>query len=596
MSDASSPPVLATRRPPLVAPRWGWAVVLALAAGAALVAVAATRTLPPTPAEPPPAPAAPVAADPPSPMATQQKAREKRKIAAPELTGGVAWLNSAGPLWIHDSFNPLVERPSLRGKIVLLDFWTLCCINCLHNLPDMAKLQKKYANQLVVIGVHSPKFDSEKSIASIRQAILRYQIEHPVVSDAHHAIWDKYECDAWPTLVLIDPEGNLCGYTTGEGNYELLDIVIGRLVEEHRQKKTLNETPLRFDLAKYRETPTPLYFPGKVLADPHSRRLFIADSTHHRIVVTDLAGHQQAVIGTGIPGKKDGQFNEAQFDDPQGLALRDNVLYVADRKNHSIRAIDFATKTVSTVAGTGRQGEPEERRLNRPIPAKEIGLNSPWDLLIVGDKMYIALAGHHQIWVFDLKANTVMPYAGTGVETLHDGPLRAACFAQPSGLASDGKHLFVADSETSSLRAVPLDPEERVQTLVGRGLFVFGDRDGPGRDGDEESLTEARMQHALGVAYHDGKIYVADTYNNKIKVYDLATRKLTTLFHGRPFGIFGPLWLNEPAGLSYADGKLYIADTNSHRIVVVDVKTREFTPLKLTGVEPPRRSPEPVKK
>ncbi|MCS6865818.1 MAG: thioredoxin-like domain-containing protein [Gemmataceae bacterium] len=598
MSDAP-PPVLSTRRQPLASVRLGWAVVLALAAGAALVAVAATRRSQETPTDPPAPPAAtpaPAVMNPLWPTATSPEPREKRKIAAPELTGGVAWLNSAAPLWIHDSFNPLVERPSLRGKIVLLDFWTLCCINCIHNLPDLAKLHKKYANQLVVIGVHSPKFDSEKSTASIRKAILRYQIDHPVVNDANHALWDKYECDAWPTLVLIDPEGNLYGYTTGEGNYELLDIVIGRLVEEHRQKKTLNETPLRFDLAKYRETATPLYFPGKVLADAKGKRLFIADSTHHRLVVTDLTGKQQAVIGTGLPGKKDGKFDEAQFDDPQGMALRDNILYVADRKNHSIRAVDLSAKTVTTVAGTGRQGEPEERRLNRPIPAKEIGLNSPWDLLIEGDKMYIALAGHHQIWVLDLKANTVMPYAGTGAETLRDGALRAACFAQPSGLASDGQRLFVADSETSSLRAVPLDPDARVQTLVGRGLFVFGDRDGPGRDGDEDSLTEARMQHALGVTYHDGKIYIADTYNNKIKVYDLATHKLTTLLNGRPFGIFGPMLLNEPAGLSYADGKLYIADTNSHRIVVWDINNRVFTPLKLTGVEPPRRPQEPINK
>lgn len=178
-------------------------------------------------------------------------------------------------------------------------------------MPDLAKLEKKYPNELVVIGVHSPKFENEKVTASIRKAILRYQIEHPVVNDADHVIWDKYEVDAWPTMVLIDPEGNLVGFTSGEGNYELLDIVIGKLVDEHKKKKTLDEKPIRFDLAKYREGgDTPLYFPGKVVADEKGKRLFIADSTHHRIVVTDLQGNKIAVIGTGTPGKADGAFDK----------------------------------------------------------------------------------------------------------------------------------------------------------------------------------------------------------------------------------------------------------------------------------------------
>ena len=203
-----------------------------------------------------------------------QAGPEKKKVAAPELDGGVAWLNSAGPLSL---------KKDLKGKVVLLDFWTLCCINCIHIMPDLAKLEKKYANELVVIGVHSPKFENEKETSSIRKAILRYQIEHPVINDADHKIWNRYEVDAWPTLVLIDPEGNLVGYTSGEGNYDLLDTVIGKLVEEHRKKKTLNEKPIRFDLAKYRESgDTPLFFPGKVLADEKGKRLFIADSTHHR--------------------------------------------------------------------------------------------------------------------------------------------------------------------------------------------------------------------------------------------------------------------------------------------------------------------------
>src|SRR5579883_1424391 len=278
--------------------------------------------------------------------------------AAPDLDGGTAWLNTAGPLKLKD----------LKGKVVLLDFWTLCCINCIHILPDLAKLEKKYPNELVVIGVHSAKFDSEKVTANIRKAVLRYEIAHPVVNDAEHKIWSRYQISSWPSFALIDPEGKYIGQTSGEGQYELLDRVIGKVIKEAKEKGTLDEKPIRFDLVRYRETgDTPLFFPGKVLADEASKRLFIADSTHHRVVVTDLDGNKVAVAGTGTPGRNDGRFEDARFDDPQGMALDGETLYVADRKNHLIRAVDLRAKTVSTVAGTGRQ-DSEARALDRPRP------------------------------------------------------------------------------------------------------------------------------------------------------------------------------------------------------------------------------------
>jgi len=190
----------------------------------------------------------------------------------------------------------------------------------------------------------------------------------------------------------------------------------------------------------------------------------------------------------------------------------------------------------------------------------------------------------------------IAPYAGSGKETLTDGVLRRAAFAQPSGVASDGKYLYVADRETSSLRRVPLDPvDAKVETLVGRGLFVFGDEDGPGQVADDPLMIkpEARLQHALGVVHVDGKLYVADTYNSKIKVFDLKSGQLTTLVSGRPFGPFGPTVFNEPGGISYADGKLYVADTNAHRIRVIDLATKAVSTLQLKGVDPP---PAPKKK
>ena len=482
---------------------------------------------------------------------------------APELTGGVAWLNTAGPVSL---------KKDLKGKVVVLDFWTLCCINCIHTLPDLAKLEKKYPNELVVIGVHSPKFENEKETKSIRNAILRYEIKHPVVNDADHKIWDAFGANSWPTLAVIDTQGNYVGSTSGEGNFELLDGVIAKLIKEGKENKTLNSTPIRFDLIRFREkADTPLFFPGKVLADEASKRLFIADSTHHRVVVTDLAGKEIAIVGSGTPGYKNGTFAEAQFDDPQGLALDGDMLYVADRKNHSIRGVDLKAKTVSTVAGIGEQVQ-ATRVLSGAQPADKTGLNSPWGMLRVGRELYIAMAGHHQLWKMNLDSKLISIFAGNGRENIKDGPTFAAEFAQPSGLATDGKFLYVADSETSSIRKVPLDGNGNVETIVGLGLFEFGDIDGVG--------NAVRLQHALGVAFYQGKIIVADTYNDKLKLLDPVTRQCETFLGGKDE-------LHAPAGLSIVGDMLYVADTNANRIVTVDMKTKKLTPLPLEGVKPP---------
>jgi DNA-binding beta-propeller fold protein YncE len=488
--------------------------------------------------------------------------RDERQ-KAPELEGGVAWLNTAGPIKIAD----------LKGKIVVLDFWTFCCINCIHTLPDLAKLEKKYEKELVVIGVHSAKFANEKVTENIRKAILRYQIQHPVVNDADMKIWERYRVSSWPTLAVIDPEGNYLGAASGEGNFEILDQVIQKLIKKHTDNKTLDLTPRRFDTAKFRDkVDSPLFFPGKVLADAASNRLFIADSTNHRVVVTDLNGKKIAVAGTGTPGKTDGPFAQAQFDDPQGLALDAETLYVADRKNHLIRALDLKAGTVRTVAGVGKQ---DRENRHGGGPALTIGLNSPWDLLRIGRKLYIAMAGHHQIWTLDLDKQDLQPFAGDGRENIRDGDLEHAEFAQPSGLTTDGKRLYVADSEVSAVRSVSLDKAGNVDTLVGKGLFVFGDEDGEGE--------AVRLQHALGVVYHEGKLYVADTYNSKLKVLDPATKKCTTFLGG---GSGADRMFNEPAGLSFANGKLYVADTNAHRVRVVELATKQVSTLRLQGVDP----------
>lgn len=470
-------------------------------------------------------------------------------VKAPEFPQGLEWLNVTAPLQLAD----------LRGKVVLLDFWAYCCINCMHGIPDLKKLEAKYPKELVVIGIHSAKFFNEKVTENIRQAVMRYEIEHPVVNDSELRIWRTYGARAWPTWIMVDPEGYVIGMYTGEGNYEEVDRKISDTIAYFRTKALISEEPLPLLLEKTRPGPSLLLFPGKVLADPEKDRLFIADSGHNRLVITRRDGQVIDVAGTGEIGAKDGPFDGAQFNHPQGMALENDTLYVADTENHLIRGLDFKVRTVTTVAGTGRQGG----FLSVGGMGTRADLNSPWDLTLVGDKLYIAMAGPHQVWAMDLATGLVYPYAGKGREGRRDGPLDSSEFAQPSGLTTDGEKIYVADSESSSIREIDIN-KERVRTIVGLDLFEFGDSDGKGE--------AVRLQHPLGVLYHDGLLYVADTYNHKIKVVDPRERTAKTfLGTGVPGHRDGEgAEFYEPGGVSFAGDRFYIADTNNHALRVVE--------------------------
>jgi DNA-binding beta-propeller fold protein YncE len=496
-------------------------------------------------------------------------AQQTPKVRAPEITGGRGWLNTDKPLSIA----------SLKGKVVLLDFWTYGCINCIHIIPDLKKLEAKYANQLVVIGVHSAKFQNEKETENIRRIILRYEIEHPVYNDSEYAVWQSYGVRAWPTQVLIDPAGYVIGGVSGEGNYDVIDQTVAKVIDEFRKKGELNEEPLKLVLERAKVGELPLAFPGKILADANGDRLFIADSNHNRIVVTKLDGTLLDTIGTGDAGAADGAFDKATFYRPQGMALTGDNLYVADTENHLIRRVDLKTRTVETVAGTGQQS----REYFKSGPARSVALSSPWDLQLVGRVLYIAMAGPHQIWKMDLDKNEVSTFAGSGREARLDGPLSQAGFAQPSGIASDGKTLYVADSESNIIRAIDI-AGGTVKTLVGGDLFEFGDVDGSGDD--------VRLQHPLGLLSYGDKLLIADTYNHKIKELDPKREKVTTLFGtGKPGQADGASTsFYEPGGLAVAHDKLYVADTNNHAIRVVDLKTKQASTLRINGLTPPAKN------
>ena len=489
-------------------------------------------------------------------------------VNAPEFPEGLDWLNTDKPLKLSE----------YRGKVVLLDFWTYCCINCMHIIPDLKRLEAKYGSSLVVIGVHSAKFTTEQGTDNIRQAILRYGIEHPVVNDRDFRVWREYTANAWPTLVLIDTRGKIVQKTSGEGVYERFDAQIGQLVREAAAAKTLDTRPIVFNLERNRAPRSVLSFPGKVYADPKTDRLFITDSNHNRIVVANRSdGRVTDVVGSGAEGMADGSFDKASFDKPQGVALDGDLLYVADTENHAIRRVNLKTRIVDTIAGTGEQA----RDFNVGGVGMAVPLSSPWDLVVHRGVLYVAMAGFHQIWTLNLKTWRADPYAGSGRETRTDGPLRRAALAQPSGLASDGTRLYVADSEISSIRTVDLDPAGRVGTVVGEALFEFGDVDGFGQT--------VRLQHPLGVALHDGQLLVADTYNNKIKridVKELESRTLAgTSDGGFADGELSVAKFDEPGGLSVAGTKVYVADTNNHVIRVIDLATKRVETLVLKGLD-----------
>jgi thiol-disulfide isomerase/thioredoxin len=488
-------------------------------------------------------------------------------VMAPDFPEHLEWLNTDRSFSLED----------FRGKVVLLDFWTFCCINCMHILPDLKKLERKYPEELVVIGVHSAKFTNEKDTEAIRQAILRYEIKHAVVNDNNFEIWSAYGARAWPTLVLINPEGYIIGGHSGEGIYEKFDRLIGQTVEYFERKGTLRRGPLNLALEETGKANTLLSFPGKVKADEKKGRLFITDSNNNRILISDPQGRILDVIGSGRVGRSDGSFETAEFNHPQGTFPDGDILYIADTENHLIRAANLKTRTVETILGTGGQA----RMYNFSGRGREAPLNSPWDLLVDDGKLYIAMAGSHQLWAADLQTLEAAPYAGSAREARIDGLLLHSALAQPSGITTDGRRLYFADSETSSIRSADLKPDGRVETIIGEDLFEYGDIDG--------GWSVARMQHPLGIVHKGGLLYVADTYNSKIKVVDPKKKTSTTLAGSRLSGYrdgkLQEALFNEPSGITVLGDKLYVADANNHQIRVIDLKDGAVTTMEFTGLE-----------
>lgn len=451
------------------------------------------------------------------------------------------------------------------------------------------------------MGVHSAKFDTENRAEGILAAIGRYRISHPVIHDRDHSLWKLFDINSWPSFVLIGSDGQPAGRTSGEGRLQVLDSAISRALDKGRLQGTLNTLPFHMPLKIL--PVSPLRFPGKIYPDnsPHRHlkgqpghnrnpggdRLFVADSGHHRILALELkpesqlqpSGSMQAavinVIGGGQAGFRDGSFAESEFCDPQGLCLAENHLYIADTGNHALRRADLDLGTVTTLAGNGEQAG----WMAQGGPGPATSLNSPWDVLEISNCLYIAMAGSHQLWMQDLQSGYVGPFAGSGREDLRDGPAEMAELAQPSGLCRGGGRIYFADSESSAVRSVSL-PDGQIRTLIGAGLFAWGHRDG--------AWLDARLQHPLGIDFHDDLLYVADTYNHAIRVIDLAAQEIrtvlapscgTTCCVDDPAG--GILDLFEPGDVKHWKDGLWIADTGNHLVRWLNLKSGVLQTLEI---------------
>lgn len=436
-------------------------------------------------------------------------------------------------------------------------------------LPRVRRLEERHGDAIVVVGVHSGKFRRERETGAIAAACRRLGVDHPVVNDRAFRTWRDHAVAAWPTVTIVDPEGYVVGQQSGELPFEGLSAFVGDLVREHEGRGTLNRDPWPLSRAPEPGTDAALRFPGAVAADIEGR-LAVSDTGHHRILFGHTVGDSfdvGRVIGRGEPGFEDGPLAEAAFREPQGLALSGDMLIVADRGNHAVRMVDLSVGYVATMAGTGdlaagpiRDGDP-----------LETPLRSPWDVLLHEYDLFVAMAGSHQIWRLDLKGGTLALHAGTGAESVADGPAAEATLSQPMALASDGDRIFFVDAESSSVRAVPFEEGGEVETLAGVGLFDSGDVDGVG--------DEARLQHCAGVAWAQGnhRLWVADTYNDKLKTVDPATRRVETV---EPF----EAELDEPTGLASAGHLIFVADTNHHRVLRVDQIDKRVVELEVGGL------------
>ena len=467
------------------------------------------------------------------------------------FNGKQEFLNTARPVTTEDA----------KGRAVLLDFWTYGCINCMQVIPDLKALEKQFGDNLLVIGVHSAKFAGERGSDRILAAAKRFGITHPVINDSQFHVWDAFKVEAWPTLILLSPDGAEFNRYAGEGHKDEIADDITKALKDKPAAAPLTGLKAEANDKSVLSFPSRLGFASDT---PWGELIFVADTGHNRLLGFDIKGNVKVTIGSGAEGAADGDFAKASFNHPRGFGVANDGIYVADTGNHLIRYIDFKAKTVTRVAGTGERGQDREAK---DAPALQTALASPWDAKLLPDNktLVIAVAGLHQLWALDTAKKTLSVLAGTGEENIKDGAASDAALAQPSGISVFGDDIYFVDAETSSLRV--LGKDGIVKTLIGTGLFDFGIVDG--------KYPKALMQHAQGLDAQRGRVVVADTYNNALRLYDADSQTLSTI--KLPEGA-----LAEPGDVMQLNGRIYVADSTHNRIPVVVENGGSAETLELT--------------
>lgn len=466
--------------------------------------------------------------------------------------------------WLNSSRK--IESSDLKNRVILLDFWSYACVNCLNMIPEIKKLETEFGNRLTVIGVHSGKFNNEKNDESIKKAIIKNDVSHLVVNDSEFKIWNGFKISSWPTFVLIDAKGRVVKKYDGKISAEDLRKDIKKLISKYKYR--LNNERLPIVLEKNRVVDYILKFPGEIIfAQNFSYKninkanvLIIANTGKNKILVTNLNGNILLEIGSGDVGFDDGDFYSASFNSPRGLLFKNNNLYIADTSNHALRKINFTDGKVSTLIGNGKRGEV----VKQSDRADKISLSSPFDLAFFPDKNNIVISnsGTNQLLKYNTSSNTVTPFAGNGSKGLINGAYPNNSLAQPSGLSSYGEQLYFVDAESSSLRSI--SKSGVVKTLIGNGLSEFGYKGG--------KKDEALMQHPVGIIAFDKEIYIADTHNHAIRRYNIKTGELSTYSGGeRGDNINGGkrTQYDEPEAITYFADRFYIVDSNNNRIVEI---------------------------
>jgi DNA-binding beta-propeller fold protein YncE len=475
-------------------------------------------------------------------------AMERSRV--PEILGNLQWFNVGKPVSLRKQ----------GGRVLLLDFGSYCSIHCQHVLADLHYLANKYHDKLVIIGIHSPKFPGEMNSMHVQKSVNKHHIHYPVVHDPTLKISKTYGIRSWPTQVLVDCEGYILGSLSGEDKLLKLEQLIDYQVS--RAGKAAVGEGSSFSILKSPEPAGVLSFPGRIVASDN--KVYIADSGNNRILVASKNGNVLRQYGGAAAGFIDGDATSAAFNNPQGMVLVGEHLFVADEGNHAIRRIHIRNNDVVTVAGTGRQGTSVVFDGENPLT---VDLNSPCDLAFKKDMLYIAMAGLHQVWRFSLVKNRLEVFSGNGQENMDNGPPGEAAFAQPSALTILGDKLYTVDAGASAVRCVDL-ATGYTSTLVGAGLFEYGETDGTG--------TAARLQYPLDIEADTGRnlLWVADTYNNKIRMISIKNQSVSSMPVNRA--------LDEPGGLAFHDNTLYIANTNSHEILRLNPENGHAEALNVT--------------